>query len=79
MSDILALSTKPSYSLHAHYCVYTTSISHQYSVEVEVLSSLSVVATLILELGTVVDQIHHLWFELQKHCYTDVHVYSRMI
>ena len=35
-----------------------------HSVEVEVLRSLRVVATLVLELGTVVHQLHHLRLEL---------------
>ena len=44
--------------------MYSRTQTHQHSVEVKVLRGLGVVATLILELGTVVYQIHHLRLEL---------------
>ena len=42
----------------------TLNVTHQHSVEVEVLRCFRVVATLVLELGTGIHQIHHLWLEL---------------
>ena len=57
--DVMKIEGKEECVIETH-SLYT----HQHSVEVEVLGCVRVVATLVLELCTAVDQIYHLWFQL---------------